>query len=195
MEEVNIMRKLTALFLALLLATAGFTQYALADDPTDSFLITITVGFIGINLLDWTGGDYGTWAIGEVGGSTLTTMEANSGADASEQGVHVDNTSNIDITLAAYASNSLGWTLITGASPSLDEYRMRIDDFAAWQSATYPDMASAIVITSEASPGETFSGTISSATDAYLYVDLVAPSEVTSGTQNTITVTIEASSI
>jgi hypothetical protein len=180
---------LALLILGLAFAFLGGAPKAFADVLTDTFQITVTVNFIAIDLKDYSGAAYTTWALGQVATGSTTTMTGDSGG-SSEEGIHVDNTSNVAVDLASYATNTQSWTL--AGSAGTDQCVLEAKGFAAFQ-ADPPNMTSAVVITSTSSPGEDVDTSISSGTDRYWYYRFTAPSEVTGGGSNTFTVTVEAS--
>jgi len=187
------MKKLLNLFLVLCLGvevSVGVINAAQAA-TTDFFQITVTVGYISISLLDRDSANYTTWAIGSLSASSVATMTANSGSGLTEKGILVSNESNVSIDLGSYATNSLGWALVSG-TPGANEYRLKADGFAGWQSATYPNMASATTITATSSPGTEYDTGVSANTPSYHYYQFAAPSSVSTGGSNTITVTVEA---
>jgi hypothetical protein len=183
---VKMKRWVIGLLLAAIIAGGvGIAQAA----TSGTFQITITVSYIGITLKDRTGGAYGTWTIGSVTGSAVSTMDANTGGEGDE-GVQVDNTSNVAIDLATYATNTASWTLDT--SPAEDHCVLKATAEAAWQGSPYPDMSEAAIITSTGGAGDMIASNVSSGTEQYLYYSLMAPSSVTSGAANTFTVTVKA---
>ncbi|MBU0630271.1 MAG: hypothetical protein KKC80_05065 [Candidatus Margulisbacteria bacterium] len=172
--------------LSVVLGVAGIRGAQAAT--SDSFTITITVGFIGISLKDYNLADYSTWAIGTVTGSSLNTMEA-AGGVAGEEGILLANLSNVAIDLAGFATNTNGWSL---GSQGVDAYILSARGFGAWQAATYPNMVSAVSVTATSSPGTAIDPNISATTDRYIYFSVAAPTSVSVGGANTITVTLEA---
>ncbi|OGC11185.1 hypothetical protein A3K48_01500 [candidate division WOR-1 bacterium RIFOXYA12_FULL_52_29] len=183
------MKKLLIVSLAVLIAGLGVIGYKSAQAATsDNFTITITVAFIGISLKDYAAADYSTWAIGIVSTSSVATMESNSGS-ATEEGVQVVNDSNVAVDLAGYATNIAGWTL---GSQGADTYILSVKGFDAWQAAPYPDMSGATSISATTSPGTSIVTNIPSGDDKYTYFSIAAPTSVTVGGANTITVTLEA---
>ncbi|MEW6095092.1 MAG: hypothetical protein AB1567_01005 [bacterium] len=157
---------------------------------TDTFQITITINFIDMNLEDYLNADYGTWAIGQVAPSSVNTMAANGGG-AGEEGILVDNNSNVSVDIECYVGDSGSWTL--GAAIGADTYTLEAKDFAAWEVGPSPDFSSGVTqITATASPGNDIQTGLAANTDTYLYYRLTAPSSVSSGAQNTITVTVAA---
>lgn len=173
----------------MLFAFLGLVTYAA---QTDYFQITITVGYIGIELKDQSGAGYGTWDIGAVEGGIYTTMEA-WGDTASTEGIEVYNGSNVSIDLSCWATNSLGWDL-GPIIPSSDKYVMHVTSETTWVDNSGPaDMSSSVVITATTSPGDDVDTGISAFDMRYWFFYIAAPTEVTTGSGNTITVTIEAS--
>jgi len=169
----------------------GFTQ--LADAQTDTFLITITVNYLSVDLLDWTEVTaYGTWAIGNVATSSVNLMTADNGGSVLEQGIYVDNASNTAIDVGCYVTNTLGWTLAGAAGA--DTYVLEVKDFTDWETGLNPDFAAGVtVVAATASPGTEFQNGLGATTETYIYFRLTAPSSDSSaGSQNTLTVTIEA---
>ncbi|MGB9613202.1 MAG: hypothetical protein ACPL4K_03385 [Candidatus Margulisiibacteriota bacterium] len=174
-----------------ILVLAGFLFYkAIWAATSDTFTITITVAYISIELKDYAGNDYDTWAIGTVGGGAISTMDANNGGPG-EQGIKVSNESNVAIDLSSYATNTLSWTL--ESSPGENQYVLRAKGFDTWQASSEPTMSSAVTILSNSDPGTNVETNVSASTHRYWYYDLTAPTSVTSPSQNTITVTIKAS--
>jgi|GEM_PF-2204098 len=186
------MLKMKKWVIGLLLAVVIIGGVGIAQAATSgSFTITITVNYIAISLLAQGGGAYGAWAIGSVSGSTVSTMESNEWA-AGDEGVQVDNASNVAIDLATYATNSRGWAL-HATTPAEDRCVLKATSEAAAPAATYPDMSGAASVTATGSPGTNIALDIAASTDQYLYYSLTAPTSVTNPAANTITVTVEAS--
>jgi hypothetical protein len=187
------MKKLLNVFLVLCLGvglSVGVINAAQAA-TTDFFQITVTVGYISISLVDYAGANYTTWAIGALSTSGVATMAANGGS-AGELGIMVSNESNVNIDLSSFATNSLGWTLVTG-TPSANEYRLRAKAFAAWEAGPLPNLSTgATAIAATSSPGTSFVTGIGSGAERYTYYQFTAPSSVSTGGSNTITVTVEA---
>ncbi|MEW5766709.1 MAG: hypothetical protein AB1797_03655 [bacterium] len=178
------------LILLLILGTVFICGLKRAEAATtDTFQITITVNYISINLLNQAGADYGTWAIGQVATSTASTMDSNNGG-VGDEGIQVDNTSNVAIDIESYVSNTDGWTL--GAAIGADQFTLAAKAFTAWQAGPTPNMTGAVSITQTAGPGADITTNLAANTDTYLYYTLTAPSSVTSGAQKTLTVTVDA---
>lgn len=178
------------LILLLILGTVFICGLKTAEAATtDTFQITITVKYISINLLNQAGADYGTWAIGMVAASTPSTMDSNAGGSGDE-GILVDNTSNVAIDIKSYVNDPAGWTL--GAAIGADQFTLEAKAFTAWQTGPTPNMTEAVQITQIASPGADITTNLAANTDTYLYYRLTAPSSVTSGAQKTLTVTVDA---
>lgn len=182
------MKKVLTIFLLIGLILGGVVWVAHAA-TSDTFNITITVAYISIELKDRAGNDYTTWAIGTVNQGAVSTMDAN-GGDPGDKGILVSNESNVAIDLACWATNTLNWTL--GSTPGENQCVLRARGFDNWQSGPYPNMDGATTITATSSPGNTVDSNITNGDDRYWYYDLTAPTSVTSGAQNTFTVTINA---
>lgn len=175
----------------LLLAAVVAGGVGIAQAATSgNFTITITVNYIAVALLAQGGGAYGTWAIGSVNGSTVSTMESNEWG-LGDQGVRVANTSNVSIDLATYATNTRGWAL-HGTTPAEDRCVLKATSEASAPADTYPDMSGAAAVTATGSPGTNIALEVAATTDQYLYYSLTAPTSVTNPAANTITVTVEA---
>jgi len=182
------MKKWLVALLVLLFVSGGLVAYAA---QTDYFEITITVGYISIELLNHGGGGYGPWAIGAVDESTITTMEA-WGDTGTTEGVHVSNESNVAIDLSCWAGDSLTWTL--AGAQGADQYTLAATSETTWVDNSGPaDMSNATAITATSSPGDDVETGITAGAERYWFFNLGAPTSVGSGDQNTITVTIEAS--
>ena len=189
------MKKSAILMLITLVALIGMgsQRSALAQSASaDSFTITITVGYISMGLFRYNNADYTTWAIGAVAPSKVSTMDADSGG-ALEKGILVSNESNVAVDLASFSTNTAAWALVTG-TPAQNQYKLEAKAFTGWETSPYPDMSSgAVAINTTVSPGTDIATGISAGADRYMYYRLTAPSSVTTGASNTITVTVEAS--
>lgn len=183
------MRKLFFLLFVFGLTAITLSCFSPVDAAaSDTFQITITLENIDLSLLDKDNNAYGTWAVGTVALSSVSTMTADNGG-SNEEGIHVDNSSTIGIDLECYsASNTHSWTL--GATPSNNQCVLRGKSFNAWVANDPPDMSSAVTITKTGAPGDDLEVNIGAATDKYLYFDFTAPSGATTYTENTFTVTI-----
>ena len=149
---------------------------------TDTFQITVTCNFISINLRN-TGdtADYTTWAIGQKAENTATTM-------AQADGILVVNTANAATDLSAWVSTeAANWT--KAASAGTDQYKLEMKCFDATQ--TTPDLSTGtFTITSAATPGNDIKTSLAATTNQWAYVKFTTPTSTTSGSQQTITVTI-----
>lgn len=174
------MKKWLVIFTAIVMMMGmAFTAQAAT---TDTFTITITINFIDINLRVYDdSGDYASWGIGQV-----VVSSANSMIEAA--GIMIDNTSNVAVDIESWVGDSGSWTL--AGAIGADTYTLAAKTFAAPQTA--PDMTGEVAITQTASPGADITTGLAATTDQWIYYTLTAPSSVTSGLQNTITVTIAA---
>lgn len=156
--------------LAVLTAVSLFAMFAIqpvsADQPTDTFDITMTGEFLWIDITN------ATWAIGTVAlGSHTYTNETGKTFIAD-----IDNcTVNIDLSLQI---TSDGATWNDGATPGADTYRLNAS-INTWVAECLLSETSDTVISSDYAFGtnETFD------------LRLDAPTSGTSGAQQTITVT------
>jgi len=108
---------------------------------------------------------------------------------------HIENTikfaCSLPIDLASYATNTSGWTLVTGV-PGSDQYKLEVQGYPAWQSSPYPTMGSPDTIQATGSPGTAVESTTTEGEERYWYYRLTAPSENTGTASNTVTVYVEA---
>ncbi len=186
------MKKILVSLMILALLGLGFGRLdnAYADVTESTFQITITVNFISIALLNRAGNPYGTWAIGQVAPNILSTMNAGGGG-AGDQGIRINNTSNFAINLSCYATNTASWALANAAGNNACVLQAK--GFGSWEPASGPDMSTGVVtITATAAPGNGVDSGVAANTDRYWYFRLHSPTEVTSGGQNTFTVTVRA---
>ncbi len=153
---------------------------------TDTFQITITVQYLAINLLNQGATNYTTWAIGSsIAPSSANSMAGNSGG-VGDQGVQVDNTSNVQTKLQCRVSTeATNWTI--GGSIGADTYKLEAEAFNAWQSSgfTWGTGHGIVVLTTSA---QDIWGTMAASTDQYVYFRLTAPSSTSTPNQQTITV-------
>jgi hypothetical protein len=151
---------------------------------TDTFQITITCNFISINLRN-TGdtADYTTWAVGQKAENTATTM-------IQADGIKVVNTANAATDLSAWVSTqAANWTNQSAAGT--DQYKLEMKCFDATQAT--PDLSTGTAtITSTSTPGEDIKAGLAATTNQWAYVKFTTPTSTTSGSQQTITVTILA---
>ena len=155
--------------------------------PSDTFYITVTISNIDISLLDGDGSPRGTWEVGTVALNTTTTMDANAGTEPAEDGVHVDNNSNVTIDLECSADDTESWAF--AGSPGSDQCALLAKAFTSWQSAGLPDMSGAVTVPETGSTVDVDTG-VPANTDRYFYYSLTTPTSVSTYNQNTITVTV-----
>jgi hypothetical protein len=151
---------------------------------SDTFTITVTVNFIGINLRTYDdGGDYTTWALGQVNTSAAATM-------TEAQGVRITNTANVATDLSAWVTTTGPWTAAGSAGP--DQYKLELKAYDATEAT--PDLSSgSTTITATSSTGDEFKTGLAANTNQWVYGKFTAPASTTVGTQQTVTVTILAS--
>jgi hypothetical protein len=151
---------------------------------SDTFTITVTCNFIGINLRAYDdGGDYTTWAIGQQNTSASVTM-------TEAQGIRITNTANVATDLSAWVTTTGPWT--PAASVDTDKYKLEVKAYDATE--TTPDLGTgATVITATSSTGDEFKTGLAANTNQWVYGKFTVPSGTSVGTQQTITVTILAS--
>jgi len=177
------MKKLLSILLILGMVSWLWVNTAQAG-TTDTFQITVTCNFLSINLRN-TGdtADYTTWAIGQKAESTATTM-------IQADGIKVINTSNAATDLSAWVSTqAAAWTNQSAAGA--DQYKLEMKCFAATQAS--PDLSTgAFTITTTSTPGDDIKTSLAATTDQWAYVKFTTPTSTTSGSEQTITVTILA---
>ncbi|HSV27610.1 MAG TPA: hypothetical protein VLH60_06930, partial [Sedimentisphaerales bacterium] len=163
----------------------GMMAGNVAAVTSDTFTITVTCNFIGINLRTHdNASDYATWAIGQLGvGQSVSMTET--------QGIMVVNTANINTNLSARISTEAGaWT--AGNAAGANTYRLELKAFDATQAA--PDMAAGTTsIIATASAGNVFESNLPGFTNQWVYGRFTLPTSTSTGAQQTITVTILAS--
>ena len=185
------MKKALSMIMVLaILATAGFAGTAQAG-TSDTFDITITVNYLEMSLKDRAGLDYSAWAIGQVSTSSANVMASNAGAEGDE-GIMVDNGSNVAVDVECYVSNT-GGTWVLGGAIGDDQFKVEAKSFDAWQAGTAPDMTDAVTITQTGSPGNDLAASVPVNTDKYLYYRFTAPVTTTSGAEQTIQMSVEVS--
>lgn len=171
--------------LVAIMLLCGIMAGSVAAATSDTFQITVTCDFIGIALRTYDDGDdYATWAIGQKGvGEAATMTEA--------EGIMVVNTANIDTNLSAWISTEAGaWTV--GGAAGADTYKLELKAFGSSQ--VTPDLsADTTAITATSSTGDLFKATLAGSTDQWVYGKFTLPTSTSTGTQQTITVTILAS--
>jgi hypothetical protein len=148
---------------------------------SDTFTITVTCNFMGINLRTYNdGGDYTTWAIGQQNTSASVTMIEN-------QGIMVANTSNIATDVSAWVTTTGAWTAAGSAGP--DQYKLELKAYDATE--TSPDLGTgSTTITATASTGDEFKTGLAAGISQWVYCKFTVPASTTVGTQQTLTVTL-----
>jgi len=175
------MLKLRRSLVALMLL-CGIMVGSVPAATSDTFQITVTCDFIGIVLRTYDDGDdYATWAIGQLSAGASDTM-------TEAEGIMVDNTANITTDLSAWVSTqAAAWA--NGAAANTDVYKLEVKAFDATQAT--PDLSSdTTAITSTSSAGDVFKSSLSATTDQWVYGKFTLPTSTSSGSQQTITVTI-----
>jgi len=175
------MKKLLCILLILGMVSWLWVNTAQAA-TTDTFQITVTCNFLAINLRNYIdSGDYTTWAIGQKAENTAIVM-------TEIEGILVDNTSNVSTDLSVWVSTpAAAWT--NAASAGADQYKLEMKCFASSQSN--PDLSSGtFTITSTANPGNDIKTSLAATTDQWAYGKFTTPTSTSSGSQQTITVTI-----
>jgi len=172
------------LFLLLLVAfaTLGMGMPLAQAGDSDTFSITITCNYIDIVLQAYDGlSDYTTWAIGTQVENTPTTM-------TEAQGIKVLNNANMATDLSAWVSTqAAAWT--NAAAAGANQYKLEMKCFAGTQAT--PDLSSAtFTITSTATPGNDIKTNLAGNTPQWAYCKFTTPTSTTSGSQQTITVTV-----
>jgi hypothetical protein len=159
----------------------GIIAPAAVAATSDTFTITVTCNFMGINLRTYNdGGDYATWAIGQQNTSASVTM-------TEAQGVMVVNTSNVATDVSAWVTTTGAWTAAGSAGP--DQYKLELKAYDATQGT--PDLGSGTTtITATSSTGDEFKTGLAANTNQWVYGKFTVPGSTTVGTQQTITVTI-----
>jgi hypothetical protein len=154
---------------------------------SDTFYITVTISNIDISLLDGGANPRGTWEVGTVALNTLTTMDANSGTEPAEDGVHVKNDSNVVIDLECSADDTEGWAF--AGSAGSNQCVLLAKSFSSWQAPSYPDMSGAVTVPETGSTVDVDTS-VPATTDRFFYYSLTTPTSVTTYNPNTITVTV-----
>jgi hypothetical protein len=178
------LKKFLVLLFFLGLAATFMVATPVFAAESDLFYITVTISHIDIALKDENGNPYGTWEVGVVGLDTTSTMAADGGGSL-EEGVWVDNSSNVPIYLTCSATNTLGWAF-SGTSGS-DQCVLLEKTFATWEAGPLPDMTGATQITGTPTTIVTDEAV---GVDEYLYYSLTTPTAVSSYSPNTFTVTV-----
>jgi len=153
-------------------------------DSSDTFQITVTCNYLSINLRNnGDTADYTTWAIGQKAENTPTTM-------TQAEGIKVVNTSNAATDLSAWVSTpAAAWTNQNAAGA--DQYKLEMKCYDATQAS--PDLSSGtFTITSTSTPGNDIKAGLAATTNQWAYCKFTTPTSTTSGAQQTITVTILA---
>jgi hypothetical protein len=151
---------------------------------TDTFTITVTCNFIGINLRNNAdAADYTTWALGQLAtGASAVDMTQG-------QGIKLVNTANVQTDITAYVSSqAANWTNDTAAGA--DKYLLALKAFDDTQAT--PDLAGAVAITGTSAPGQSVKAALAANTNQFVYAQFTVPTSTTSGAQQTIVVTIVA---
>ncbi|MFH0763237.1 MAG: hypothetical protein V1925_05050, partial [Candidatus Omnitrophota bacterium] len=118
---------------------------------------------------------------GQKAENTATTM-------AQAQGILVVNTANAATDLSAWVSTqATDWT--NAAAAGANQYKLEMKCFDATQPT--PDLSTlTTVITSAATPGEDIKAGLAATTNQWAYCKFTTPTSTTSGSEQTITVTI-----
>ena len=189
------MLKKTLYFLvmfALIILCISNTSYAQTQE-SDTFTITITVQYLRINLLDQTGGGYGDWGIGSsIATSSVNSMAGNSWG-AGDEGVLVDNESNVATHLQCRVSgDATNWTI--GGAIGENTYKLEAEAFTAAQAPAYTFGTGLGTVTLTTS-AQDLDPNMPSTTDRYVYLRLTAPSSITTAGSAEQTITVELSVI
>jgi hypothetical protein len=167
--------------LVLLLLCCAMAGNAVAA-TSDTFTITVTCDFIGIDLQVYNSTDpYGTWALGQlaVGASAVTMTEA--------QGIKLVNTANVSTDISAYVSSqAASWT--NAAAAGANQYKLELKAFGTTQGT--PDLSSATVPIVTADPGDDVKTGLAGSTNQFIYGKFTVPTSTTSPAQQTIVVTL-----
>lgn len=174
------MKKIVSLLMILsMLFAVGITKAE--ADTTDTFTITVTCNFIEIVLKDTPGtSDYTTWALGTVALSNVSTM-------TSGQGVRVvlgTTSQNVDIQSKGATSSPDSWTIAASAGSNV--YKLICD---GTNEAAVTDFSSATTLTTDY---QDINNATATQADRYLYYKFTAPSTVSTGSQQTITISVQA---
>ncbi len=180
------MKRLITIILAVLFIAS------IAGAVEDSFTITVTVEYIGINLRTADdGADYVNWPLGTVAAGAVNTMTTGSAGNH----VLVKNGSNVALDFSAYSTTvapascgygtATAWTAGTaaGADIYLLEGGKGTVSAEPGTYTTFPDMVT---------PGTVYAAAEPAGTDHHFYARFTTPTSVSDGCEHTITVFIVA---
>jgi hypothetical protein len=176
------MKKFVSLLLIFALTLGGFVGFNRAEAAeTDTFNITITCQYIEITLKQTDEStSYDTWAIGTVATSSDNEMAAG-------DGIYVDRgTTSINIDLQGkVTTDATDWSI--GGSAGADTYALKGEGTIGSGAV---DFSSATAL--DASEYKDIHDATDVSANHWLYFELLAPTSTTTGSEQTITVTIKA---
>ncbi|OGF45283.1 MAG: hypothetical protein A2231_11170 [Candidatus Firestonebacteria bacterium RIFOXYA2_FULL_40_8] len=177
------MRKILAVLLPALMLVGGMGVKVYAAD-NDSFTITAqvnsTLAIVCMRSDDVT--PYGTWAAGQKPLSAATPMLLT-------EVVKIVNTSTVAINLSGTAANSAAWSADTAIG--VNKYMLKLKSYAA-APADDATLATALNTATAVVTSTIFGNIATPATNSFLYVQFTNPTASTSGSGQSIGVTITA---
>lgn len=182
------MKKMFVLTMMAVLISAG-ALLAVEDD----FHITVTVDYLEMVLRGaGCSGDYGTWALDQLGTNTTATMTTGGSGDH----ICVDNGSNVTTDFSAWVTSAApsacgygtptAWT--AGGAPGADTYQLELgyDDDGADLPLSWT------TVTAGVTSGDVFYSSVGGGTNFHLFAQLTTPTSVSDGCPHDIHVRIVA---
>jgi len=180
-------RKIIGLLLILGMAVTAMAIPNIAEADDDTFTITVTCGFVELTLkLADDSAAYTSWPIGTVATSATPAMIGGTGTEANKCILANVGTSSSAATLSAQITGAAtNWT-DHATTIGEDVYVLKMDSDPGYTlPATWTD-----TIVSASDTNLTNATGIAAGTDSYLFCQFLAPSSTTTGSQQTITITI-----
>ena len=181
------MRKIIGLLLILGMAVTAMAIPNIAEADDDTFTITVTCGFVELTLKLSNGtGDYSSWPIGTVATSATPAMIGGATGAANTSILADVGTSSSAATLSAQITGAAtNWT-DHATTIGEDVYVLKMD--SAQISTLVNTWTDTIVSASD--KDLTGATAVAAGDDSFLFCKFLAPSSTTTGSQQTITITI-----